>query len=73
MESEGYDAAHELFCAIAKTDSDCGSAERGGDLGMFGRGQMQAAFENASFALDVGELSGLCDSDSGIHIILRIK
>ncbi len=38
---------------------------------MFGPGQMQAEFENAAFALQVGEMSGLVDSDSGIHIILR--
>ena len=31
---------------------------------------MQKAFEDATFALNVGELSGLVDSDSGIHIIL---
>lgn len=34
-------------------------------------GQMQKAFEDASFSLQVGELSELVDSDSGIHIILR--
>ena len=38
---------------------------------MFGPGQMQAAFEEASFALQVGEMSGLVDTDSGIHIIIR--
>jgi peptidyl-prolyl cis-trans isomerase NIMA-interacting 1 len=32
---------------------------------------MQKAFEDASFALHVGEMSEIVDSDSGIHIILR--
>ena len=41
------------------------------DLGMFGRGMMQEAFENASFALEVGEISGIVDTDSGVHLILR--
>lgn len=69
----GYEAMEQLFIAIAKTESDCGSASHGGDLGMFGRGKMQRQFEEASFALAPGEISGLCDSDSGIHIILRYK
>lgn len=61
------------FAAVAKVESDCSSAARGGDLGTFGRGQMQKPFEDASFALKVGELSGVVDTDSGVHIILRVK
>ncbi|CAB3404536.1 unnamed protein product [Caenorhabditis bovis] len=61
------------FRAIAKEYSDCSSAKRGGDLGFFERRQMQKAFEDASFALDVGEMSGLIETSSGIHVILRIE
>jgi peptidyl-prolyl cis-trans isomerase NIMA-interacting 1 len=61
----------KLFGTIASTESDCGSAQAGGDLGAFGRGAMQKAFEDATFATRVGELSGIVDSDSGIHVILR--
>ena len=61
----------EDFARIAQESSECGSAQNGGDLGFFGQGQMQAAFEEASFALEVGQMSGLVDTDSGIHIILR--
>ena len=43
-----------------------------GDLGMFGHGAMQKAFEEASFALNVDEMSKVVDSDSGLHVILRI-
>jgi len=35
-------------------------------------GQMQKSFEDASYALKINELSSLVDSDSGIHIILRL-
>ena len=63
---------HELFIEIARKESDCSSAERGGDLDFFGRGQMQKAFEDQSFALSVGEMSDLVDTDSGIHVLLRI-
>ena len=62
-----------LFRSIACKESDCSSAKSGGDLGMFGRGAMQKTFEAASFALKVGELSDIVDSDSGIHIIYRVK
>lgn len=30
------------FAEIASKESDCSSAKRGGDLGPFGRGQMQS-------------------------------
>jgi len=59
------------FADLASKESHCSSARRGGDLGDFGPGQMQPAFENAAFALDVGELSGPVFSDSGVHLILR--
>ena len=68
----GEDMSSE-FRSIASKESDCSSAKSGGDLGMFGRGSMQKPFEAASFALSVGELSDLVDTDSGIHIIFRVK
>ncbi len=61
----------QRFAALASTESHCSSAQRGGDLGPFGPGQMQEAFESAAFALQVGELSGPVFTDSGVHLILR--
>merc|ERR1719444_746869 len=43
------------FAELATKNSDCGSHKKGGDLGLFGRGRMQKAFEEASFALKAGE------------------
>jgi NIMA-interacting peptidyl-prolyl cis-trans isomerase 1 len=61
------------FEELAKTESDCSSAKRGGDLGFFGRKKMQPAFEKASFDLGVGELTEeVVDTSSGVHIILRL-
>lgn len=59
------------FADLAQKYSDCSSAKRGGDLGPFGRGAMQKPFEEAAFALKVGELSEPVFTDSGVHIILR--
>jgi NIMA-interacting peptidyl-prolyl cis-trans isomerase 1 len=61
------------FEELARTESDCSSAKRGGDLGFFGRKKMQPAFEEASFGLQKGELTkNVVDTSSGSHIILRI-
>jgi peptidyl-prolyl cis-trans isomerase NIMA-interacting 1 len=61
------------FEDLAARESDCSSAKRGGDLGHFSRGQMQKPFEDAAFALEVGEISGVVDTDSGVHVIQRIE
>ena len=68
---ESIVAGTARFEDVARVESDCSSAARGGDLGSFGRGQMQKPFEDAAFGLKVGELSGFVDSDSGVHIVLR--
>ena len=61
------------FEELARTESDCSSAKRGGDLGFFGRRKMQPTFEEASFALEIGELTKqLVETSSGVHLILRI-
>jgi len=64
-------SGEKTFEELAAQFSDCSSAKRGGDLGPFGRGQMQRPFEEAAFALKIGEMSGVVDTDSGVHIILR--
>ena len=63
----------EKFAAIAKDVSLCPSKKRGGDLGTFGRGQMVKEFENAAFALDKGQISGIVKTQFGYHIIRRLE
>ncbi len=56
---------------LAVSESDCSSARKRGDLGFFGKGQMQKEFEDAAFALKPGEMSGIVQTASGVHLIQR--
>lgn len=58
------------FAELARDNSDDpGSAANGGDLGWVELGMMVPAFEDAAFALPVGEISDLVRTDFGFHII----
>ncbi|KAK8765432.1 peptidyl-prolyl cis-trans isomerase NIMA-interacting 1-like [Amblyomma americanum] len=68
---EQIESGKATFDDLASKFSDCSSAKKKGDLGFFSRGAMQKPFEDASFALNVGELSQPVFTESGVHIILR--
>lgn len=59
------------FAAVAMEHSDCPSGEDGGDLGKFMPGQMVPEFEEAAFALDIGQMSGVVETPFGYHLIQR--
>ena len=56
---------------LATTESDCSSARKGGDLGYFGKGDMQKEFEEAAFGLPKDGISGVVETASGLHLIQR--
>jgi peptidyl-prolyl cis-trans isomerase C len=61
--------AGEDFAALAKENSQDGSASQGGDLGFFGRGRMVPEFDQVAFALKPGEISEVVTTQFGYHII----
>ncbi|KAJ6575492.1 rotamase-domain-containing protein [Mycena capillaripes] len=71
----GYQAqigtSAEKFSELALQHSDCSSHDQGGDLGWFGHGQMQKPFEEAAYGLQVGQISDVISTDSGVHLVMR--
>ena len=57
------------FAELAKANSDCPSAARGGDLDFFTRGKMVPPFDKAAFELEVGKVSDIVETRFGYHII----
>ncbi len=58
------------FAAVAKEKSqDPSGPARGGDLGMFKRGDLFPEFEAVAFKLKEGEIAGPVQTDRGFHII----
>lgn len=66
-------AAGADFAMLAKAESDdLGSRNQGGEMGFVLRGATGANFEAAAFALPVGGLSEVIQTDQGFHI-LRVE
>ncbi|MDM5305115.1 peptidylprolyl isomerase [Peribacillus frigoritolerans] len=60
----------EDFAKLAKEYStDTGTAEKGGELGWFGQGEMVPAFEEQAYKMKKDEISKPIKSDYGYHII----
>lgn len=56
-----------------KYSDDKQSGPSGGELGFFARGAMVPAFDQAAFALEVGGVSEVVETDFGFHIIQRFE
>jgi parvulin-like peptidyl-prolyl isomerase len=58
------------FAEAAKKYSQCTSAPEGGDIGYFPRKlAVEEPFAKAAFALKVGEVSDVVETDYGVHLI----
>mmetsp|Transcript_13139 Transcript_13139/g.29898 ORF Transcript_13139/g.29898 Transcript_13139/m.29898 type:complete len:569 (-) Transcript_13139:39-1745(-) len=65
-----------VFTQRCKAVSECSSSLKGGelagDLGWMSKGQTHAAVEAAAFALPIGHVSDIIESDEGLHLLWRI-
>jgi peptidyl-prolyl cis-trans isomerase SurA len=73
--SERVTSGTTSFSALARMFSqDEGSARQGGDLGFFGKADMDPAFSNVAFSLtDPRKVSKVVQSEFGFHIIQLIE
>ncbi|MEE4311510.1 MAG: peptidylprolyl isomerase [candidate division KSB1 bacterium] len=62
-------ASGEDFATLARQQSHCPSAKKGGDLGFFEKGDMDETFEEAAFGLSLGDMSDVVRTKLGFHII----
>jgi parvulin-like peptidyl-prolyl isomerase len=71
-ESIRAEATPANFTKLAAKSDEPGAAERGGDLGLFGKGMMVPEFEKCVTALKPGEISKeVCQTSFGFHVIYR--
>ncbi len=57
------------FAAVAKEHSQCPSGRDGGNLGVFGPGQMVKEFDEVVFSGEVGVVHGPVKTQFGYHLI----
>ena len=66
-------AGAEFSDIVDAYSDEPGAAERGGDLGQFGRNAMVKPFSDAAFKLTVGQLSEVIETRYGYHVIKRTQ
>lgn len=64
-------ASGKKFADEAAEHSMCPSGQEGGSLGWFGRGMMVPEFDSAVFAMNVGDVSDVIETQFGFHLIQK--
>uniref|UniRef100_A0A7S4ST94 peptidylprolyl isomerase n=1 Tax=Alexandrium monilatum TaxID=311494 RepID=A0A7S4ST94_9DINO len=76
LEAIQSDPERSIFTQRCKAVSECSTCLKGGemagDLGWVSRGQVHPNVEAAVFALPVGHISDIIESDEGVHVLWRI-
>lgn len=62
-------AGETTFEELARANSQDGSAPSGGDLGWFGKGELDPTFEKVAFQLKPGEISVPVRTPFGVHLV----
>jgi peptidyl-prolyl cis-trans isomerase C len=62
-------AGEDFTKLAAEYSDDPGTKSKGGELGLFSKGSMVPAFEQAAFSLKPGEVSDLVETEFGFHVI----
>jgi len=65
--------AGEDFAAVAREVSEGRNAADGGDMGFFAQDEMVPALANAAFALEIGQISSVIETQFGFHIVKLIE
>jgi peptidyl-prolyl cis-trans isomerase SurA len=66
-------AKSSFFTMAVRYSDDPGSAKKGGELGLVGRGEFYPEFEAVVFNLEKGEISDVFESQAGFHIAELIE
>ena len=66
------DAGADFAEKARELSEDAGSATEGGNLGAAGKGVFVAAFEDALWGLEVGQMSDPVETEFGVHLIKLI-